>query len=395
MRWHTSVPLGADDGGSAAVVTRGRVFLFQAGSLRSFDLGTGRPGWSRPFTGDGAQLVPVDGLVLLGTSDDTRPRPRARVVAVDAVTGAHRWSYDPGVDAIQLYRVRPGLVVAQQRYTTVALDTATGRVRWRAPVADGDQQGAAFAQLAVSARTVVQGGEPTSVGLDAGTGRRLWAIRPGIGESFPFLTGSVALLAPMGSGGSEPGGVLAVDARTGRHRWTVRSADESGSVVAAGHGVVVAMTGGTVQGGRTTAVAAETGRVLWSSDLPAAGADDEPTAMTVDRVAYVEDHWDHDAHARRHIALVCRRLRDGRVLYRQPTVEPLTQGPPVRFAGPVLPLVIDPDGRGPGRLRSFSLDRRRVDFTVRLPHFIAASPVVLGDGSLVVPTADLVEFVSS
>ena len=392
IRWQTPVPLGPDEQGSEVVVGRGRVFLGQDGALRSFDPASGAAGWVRALGGSAGQLLTADGLVLLVVLQGPGGGP-ARVEAYDQVSGARRWTH-PGGDAVTLYRVRPGLVVAQQRFATIGLDTATGRVRWTAPVPGHDDGGAAFSQLATSAPVIVQGGVTTTAALDALTGRRLWARALPQGPVYPLLTGTVAVLAPTESVGSAPGGVVAVDAATGAHRWTLPAPDQSGAVAVAGYGVVLAVTGGTVQGGRTTAVAAETGRVLWSAPTPAAGPD-SPAAITAHSVAYVEDRW-HDAArgpAHRTIALVNRRLRDGRVLYRRPIAQPLPVGPAQRSR--YLPLVLTPGGTGPVSLRLFDLATHQVRYTTRVPHWPARTPLALPDGSVLTLTADLITAVGA
>jgi len=266
IRWQTPVPLGPDERGSDAVTARGRVFLAQDGALRSFDVVSGAAGWAQPVAGIVWQLLTVDGLVVVVASSPTRRQ--LRVSAYDQDTGRHGWTHASDADFIVAYPVRPGLVIAQQRFATVALDTATGRVRWTAPVPGHDDGGSSFTQLATSPSVVVQSGLVTTAGLDAGTGRRLWARAFALDAPSAVLTGSVAVLTSSGFGGSTPGGVLAVDARTGVPRWALRSTGQSASVVAAAAGVVVAVTGDTVAGGRTTAVVTESGRVLWAAGSP-------------------------------------------------------------------------------------------------------------------------------
>lgn len=384
--WTRALALGQDESAGGLVIGGGFVVVAQHRALRAFSIATGTPVWTAPYRGIGYQLLAADGLVLLQVTNDAYSRPR--IIAHDQRTGAHRWTHDPRTDFVLLYPLRPGSVIVQARDETVVLDTATGRIRWRAPTPNRGADDGSATQIASSDSVVLQGGRSTAVALDAGTGRRLWARTPPIGPAFPYLTGSVALLTPTTGGGDQPGGVLAFDARTGAPRWTVPAADESGSVVAAGHGVVVAMTGGTVQGGRTTAVAAATGRVLWSVPIPAASADDAPTAITSQGVAYVEDLW-HDGPSGQHrsINLVNRRLRDGRVLYRRPLPDVITQGEPSDLSGPYLPLLLlDREGV---RIRLFDLRRHRVAFTVRPPHFPTSTPIVLGNGSVLSLTADL------
>jgi outer membrane protein assembly factor BamB len=389
VRWQTSVPLDPNERGSEVMAGGGQIFLVQGGALRSFDLATGAPRWVRPLAAvtSGSPLV-MDGLILVVLSAaDGRD---VRVSAYDQDTGRPRWTHDDGADFIVLYPVRAGLVIVQERYRTITLETATGRIQWTAPVPGHDDGGSSFAQVATSPTTVVQGGVTTTAALDASTGRRLWARALLLGSVEPVLTGSVAVLAPQDFGGAAPGGVVALDARTGAHRWTVPAADESGGVVAAGFGAVVAVTGGTVQGGRTTAVATETGRVLWSAPVPADTLGDAPTALTARGVGYVEDLWhDRAGHQRRVISLVNRRLDDGRVLYRHPIAEPIAQGLPPLLHGRYLPLILPTAGNAPPAIRLFDLATHRVRFTVVPPRWPTATPLALPDGSVVSLTADL------
>lgn len=388
LRWHTPVPLGIDERGAEVVAAGGRLFTVQGGALRCFNEASGAPVWVHPVAAVAAGTpLTVGGLVVVVLS--TAGGRDARVAAYDQATGRHRWTHDDGADFITLYPLRPGLVIAQERYRTVAVDTTTGRTRWSAPVPDHDDRGQSFAQLATSASTVVQGGLTTTAALDAGTGRRLWAHALPYGAMQPVLTGPVVVLSPQRFGVPGPGGVIALDARTGAHRWTIPSRNESAAVVTTGYGVVVAVTGDTVAGGTTTAVTAATGRVLWSVPVPAAAGEGAPTAITARSVAYIEDLWhDSPGHTHRTIALVNRGLTDGRILYRRPTAEPLPQGPTPRLHSRVLPLFLAPGGRLPPQLRLFDLATHQVRYTTHSPRWPTSTPLVVPDGSLVSLTAD-------
>lgn len=388
IRWQTPVALGPDEFGSQVAVGRGRVFLAQDGALRSYDVTSGRPAWAAPMAGIMWQLLAVDGLVLVVGS--SKLRRDLRVAAYDQDTGRHRWTHTSSADAIVLYPIRAGLVAAQQRFTTVALDTATGRVRWTAPVPGHDDGGSCFTQLATSPTVLVQGRLVTTAALDASTGRRLW--QRSLAQSAPtaVLTGSVAVLTSLSVGGPTPGGVVAVDARTGAPRWGLASAEQPAAVVAAGYGVVVAVTGSTEARGRTTAVATETGRVLWSTAAPASSDSISATAITAHAVAYIEDYWRASSHhPHRSISLVNRRLSDGRVLYRRPTAQPTAQGTAPHLTGRYLPLVLHPGGRGPISVRLFDLATHQVRYTVPVPHWPTTTPPVLTDGSVITHTAEL------
>jgi outer membrane protein assembly factor BamB len=158
-----------------------------------------------------------------------------------------------------------------------AYDARTGRPRWRA------RAGQATHLLAASPRAVVVGSDRGELaGLDPRTGRRRWRLRlaPGQGPDAATLAGGRLYVAASfpGEGDLRPPVVLALDARTGRRRWAAvldRGTDLQWAdpVLARGR-VLVASTPsdpGQAAGDALHALDAATGRPRWTLPLPAGG----------------------------------------------------------------------------------------------------------------------------
>ncbi|MEV1004831.1 PQQ-binding-like beta-propeller repeat protein [Nonomuraea sp. NPDC050202] len=211
--------------------------------------------WSSPTDGhlQGAPTVSGDAVYAAGGG---------RVYAMDAFSGRLRWSR-----AISDYVSGPlqsagDLVYAGDSRTTLhALDTRTGRSRWRYSPDPSPDLGFHF--LATRGRVILCAGSDI-IGLHATTGRRLWRFRTG---------GSCAWSRPRQAGGTVyiddyAGAVHALDLATGRTRWSVRTgADERASpwVTPAGKAVYVAGADRRVR-----ALDTATGAQRWSTRLGAA-----------------------------------------------------------------------------------------------------------------------------
>lgn len=226
-----------------------------------------RPAWVYQAQEPGQlEMTPIvaDGVMYVTES-------RSQVAALDLRTGRTLWRYDPqipkAVRAIGCAPVNRGVAVLDDRVYVgtlaahlVALDAASGAVRWDVEVADNAlAYGITSAPLAVDGKIFigVSGGEAGIRGFldayDAGTGARLWRFQtvPGPGEpghdtwsndawktggAPTWLSGSydpelnllywgVGNPAPDWNGDHRPGdnlyssSLLALDARTGVLRW--------------------------------------------------------------------------------------------------------------------------------------------------------------------------------
>jgi outer membrane protein assembly factor BamB len=289
-----------------AVAGRSVVVAPQYGPLIGLDLATGRERWRFELAdGQGPESGTIAGDTLfVGTSFPSEGAVDPPVVyALDLATGRQRWRavLDPGTDLQWGAPVlAPGLVLVADTLSHQgsapashlhALDTQTGRRRWRAdlhapeqgffaerPVVTGDLAHLATVSgmlLAVDTRSgrevwrdeggfsalagvrdglVIALAGDRLVALDAAGGARRWQtpIGKGEGEQWAVLAGDAVLVA----GG---GALVAVDAATGAARWRAAVGDAVGPPVAAGGRVYVAA------GDRLVAVDRASGRQVWAS----------------------------------------------------------------------------------------------------------------------------------
>jgi outer membrane protein assembly factor BamB len=161
------------------------------------------------------------------------------------------------------------------------LDSATGKLAWReAQGPDGLFVSAAgsgavfsFAVTRTSVLPTTRGFATSVVASSVSSGRTLWTYKAGdlfsIAETgwLVYAADTVYVSAGATEGPSTAtAGMTALDARTGRPRWTVRLA-EIGVSPAVADGVVYACTAGSLpdQTGRIVALNGETGARLWES----------------------------------------------------------------------------------------------------------------------------------
>lgn len=209
-------------------------------------------------------LGPDDGKLVITGRDQT-------VFGVDAATGGRLWAYQwPSATSLSfLYGITNHTLVAigvphGADSLLVGLDTATGALRWADP-----EGGLTF---------VPEGGgnlifrNPSGVRLDAlaaDTGRSLWAIElpkaaakphdeARLSQSFTVAGGTVYTGSPT---------LYALDASTGRERWTYTPASPGGqerSLLVSGKYAYI------LDNPQLIALDARTGRRVWSVNTPAA-----------------------------------------------------------------------------------------------------------------------------
>ncbi|TWP49626.1 PQQ-binding-like beta-propeller repeat protein [Lentzea tibetensis] len=356
-KWTFTLPAGLTNS-DGPTVARGKVYFGTVGGyLFALDQRTGRQVWQRRIDDNNASIVtssPIvhDGRVYVGVSsgENTLPRDhpcctfRGHLDAIDADTGVQAWRYytvpepkEVGTWPNGVKRYEPSgagvwsspvidpredilYVGTGQNYTGVggdfdsllALDTRTGRPKWRNQVTKADTW-----------RTACNEPDPdgycpglkdgTNLDYDIGAtpnlftagGRKLVGVgqKSGVYHVFDARTGEVLwrrqLGVPLPSGGisgiqwgssydgkrlyiatyyAEPGKLFAVDPLTGKVFWET-PAPEDGCTTggAAGkpgcaraHGVPVSSTPGVVflggVDGKFRAYSAHTGKILWTHD---------------------------------------------------------------------------------------------------------------------------------
>ena len=146
--------------------------------------------------------MPGTVLTAATTNDEAR---RSFVYATDAGTGRQRWNR-PALSVVGADRE---ITVLRAARSVVAVDTRTGVSRWRRPLADVSAGTDATAALTRGAVVVPQPGSST-LGLDPATGRVRWR---GPEASAVTADGDVVVARTLE-------GITAVDPRTGATLWS-------------------------------------------------------------------------------------------------------------------------------------------------------------------------------
>lgn len=158
-----------------------------------------------------------------------------------------------------------------RRHELLAVDAATGRVRWRAST--GGPGAATSGQRVVVAGSVAVAGDGALAAFDRSTGAPRWRFAPRDGG---FDVGAYLGAAAQGVvlAGSRGGRLYAVDAETGRERWSVALVDgtvpstvfepevDAGLVAAAFTVFTTPNTGGVA------VIDLRTGRTRWRTRFP-------------------------------------------------------------------------------------------------------------------------------
>ncbi|HEU4585931.1 MAG TPA: PQQ-binding-like beta-propeller repeat protein [Gemmatimonadaceae bacterium] len=219
-------------------------------------------------------------------SSGTEPPPDADILWSTAAPGLGA----PAADGDAVY-------FGTMQNEVVALDRATGEVRWRSATSSGLPQNLGGTNV-VLAGSVVAFGDRDVVGFDRSTGERRW-IFTGI-DSLTFVGGmpGLFLLATDGSrifAGSSNGHAYAINAADGSTAWTTQVGDQLGQSVQDAY-----VSGGTVyytirgalpsSADDVVALDAATGEVIWRYSTVAASPDDlfplGPVAVSGSTVAF-------------------------------------------------------------------------------------------------------------
>lgn len=221
---------------------------------------TGRQLWIRQWPqASYTVLYGIQGRTLLGEA--AKEKGESRHLALDITTGAVRWSSPR--ETLLLAPGNGDLVFNSSSRTTLnALSVDTGRKVWSAdlPNAARDPDGMdALSLNATVANGLVYMDGPTIYALDAATGRQRWTYTPTSpsGQERTFLlNGRYAYILDNPQ-------LVALDARTGRRLWSVNTpAPTTAPLVAAG-GLICTGVAGTTGAG-LYAWDSKTGQIVWN-----------------------------------------------------------------------------------------------------------------------------------
>ncbi|TDE10097.1 carboxypeptidase regulatory-like domain-containing protein [Jiangella asiatica] len=239
-----------------------------AGGLYGLDAATGEQRWSVPTPGRlTVYTAPsiVDGVVYAATGPSQDREDT--VYALDAATGEQVWATDVGTSVFAGPAVGEGLAVVGNADAgeLTALDAATGAHRWTL-TRTGDYfiGGASIVDGTVYIPTTDGDGGGSLLAVDAATGQLRWeADRHGDGQgTTPAVYGDLVIAGSHGLGL-----VVAYDRATGVPVWQYAVAGAvSASVMVTDDGFVV---GGSQLDFRLWALDAATGELVW--EAPAGG----------------------------------------------------------------------------------------------------------------------------
>jgi len=195
-----------------------------------------------------------------------------RVVALESATGRERWRtdvtrvthYEPALDGHTV------LVSADDRF--IALTRASGARRWEAPVGE-HAAGAVLTRVGSEPIALVTTERGVVAALDGGTGQARWSVQlPGdiwaAPAAGPAETDAVGAVLWTGAAGETVNHLRVFDVATGAVRW--ESGVEAGATAAVIHdGLVVLGEGNGNFAARVVARDLASGAERWSVPVPA------------------------------------------------------------------------------------------------------------------------------
>lgn len=262
--------------GDAVAVGDGRMYVASGDvtasrcRLHALDAATGAPRWTRTSRPCAGLTLGADVAYLAtnGVSHNSgRILERARVVALGADTGRQRWSVQ--IDGPTAELSAP-MVAGRTVYVTssaglIALDAASGRVRWRAEVGSGSASSPVSHGGLVHVVRAWGDGESAVYAFDTNSGRQAWMFQVnGLGFQAPVVATDTVVVV------SQDGRVRGLNSRTGRLRWVrafakTDAARPPARAVSAGSTVYVSLAGSL------HALDARTGHTQWTDPNPPPG----------------------------------------------------------------------------------------------------------------------------
>jgi len=280
---------------SAPIVVGGSVYALDAAAqLSAFDAGSGSKRWSVSLApegekgedGFGGGIAADGGKIFAATGF-------GEMLAISPDSGEILWRQKFGAPIRSAPAVRNGTVVAVTRDNrAVAVDGATGKVRWRQQAATsgaGYLGGASPAFAGPMAVLPFASGE--LVAADALGGRLLWSAllsggHMGMARSAIIdVSGDPVLVGPYVIAANQSGRMIAIDARNGQRVWT-RNIGSNAPIWAAGDTIFLISDDAMLM-----RASARDGRTLWAKQLPAyTDPDDREGAISYSTPVLVSGH---------------------------------------------------------------------------------------------------------
>ena len=218
------------------------------------------PVWSRTLR-SWAGTIFDDGRVGIVVGDGW-------VTAVVLTTGTRRWEV-PLANVQPLGALRDDTVLLATDHAFVALDRATGKIRWQLDTPESPGRVALVGPSGASAIAVVSTEEGGLVGLDVGTGHVRWSVRfAGRIKGTPAVDASSGTISTVWQGDGPETQLRVIDGATGTLRWEQPIAFMSGSPVVA-EGVVAVGAGAGRHGNAVRAFALADGSPRWRAPIGA------------------------------------------------------------------------------------------------------------------------------
>ncbi len=278
VAWRTV--LGGDDG-VALVASITEAARRQDTTVTAHSVDSGATVWTS-MLGDGARVIVAQpggpvlaaGVAVFGwggvPTADASVAPAGKVVALDAKSGAPRWEAaltGAGLEAESLVALTETTVVVGSVVGMRGLDRRTGTPTWTITATNRGESfwgGGGGEAVAVEGELVVLTSPSGLMALDAASGAVRWRGSAGRQQIGGLAIGDGVVIAGMSNGPMPE--VVALDATTGAERWRKPGAPAHGNFWAVGDGIVVARD---LSGGAVVAYELADGGVRWRVALSA------------------------------------------------------------------------------------------------------------------------------